>query len=79
MLDLCIQVTNITGKWLPRSKESNIPNGSDALLGVTQLVATYDKVTSQLEEIKSELHEVMNRSMLLNCTISSNNIVNLCF
>ena len=58
MLDLCIQVTNITSKWCPRSKESTIPNGSDALLGVTQLVAMYDKVISQLEEIKSELHEV---------------------
>lgn len=56
-LDLCIQITNITSRWCPRSKDSTIPNGSDALLGVTQLVAMYNKVTNQLEEIKSELHE----------------------
>ena len=59
-LDLCIQITNITSKWCPCSKDSTIPNGSDALLGVTQLVAACNKVTTQLEEIKSELHEVMN-------------------
>ncbi|XP_065911075.1 forkhead-associated domain-containing protein 1-like isoform X2 [Dysidea avara] len=56
-LDLCVQITNITGKWCPRSKGSSIPNGSEALLGVSQLLAAHDKVTAELEEVRAELQE----------------------
>ena len=69
-LDLCVQITNITGKWCPRSKGSSIPNGSEALLGVSQLLAAHDKVTAELEEVRAELQEVSTTARTRVCVSS---------